>query len=238
MFGRPSQRTPWWCRVVVLATWGFIPLSTWGADLHSRLATGEIIFHSVKVSGSSARRGEVTGVINAPPEKVWQVITDANQFQEFMPITIKSRLVRPDELKIIQEKQPTTTADVEALLGPTPPDQAFFRVPGQKYTGSFYGLMDVPFPLGDRWYLVTVLWNETQAARQIYTASWSFLTGNLRDYSGEWKVEPFGDHKTRLTYRVVTDTGGFVPKFIVKQFTDTTLPQVITAVRRRVSHHH
>lgn len=236
MFGRPSPWALWCCCVVVLTIWGFAPVSTWGADLHNRLAAGEIIFTSEKVPGSSARRGEVTGVVDAPVEKVWQVITDANHFQEFMPKTVKSRLVGPDQLKIIQQKQPTTAAAMEALLGPTPPDQAFFRVPGQKYAGYFYGLMDVPFPLGDRWYLVKVLWDETQAARQIYTSSWSFLLGNLRDYSGEWKVEPFGHQKTRLTYRVVTDTGGFVPKFIVKQFTNTTLPQVITAVRQRLAY--
>ncbi len=62
------------------------------------------------------------------------------------------------------------------------------------------------------------------------------LIGNLREYRGEWQVEPFGGDRTQLTYRVLTDPGGFVPKFLVEEFTTNTLPQVIAGVRRRMAH--
>lgn len=233
--GKPFRGAVGCCYFVLLTIWVFSPCSILGADFPSRLTAGEIITYSVSVPGSGAKRGEATGVVDASPEKVWQVVTDANNFQEFLPRMIRSRLVRFEELKRILQEQPSNAFEVEAFFSPNPLDLALFRIPGQRYIGYFYGHVEVPWPLKDRWYIVRVQWDETQAARHIYTCSWSLTLGNLREYSGEWKVEPFGDNRTRLTYRVVTDPGGFVPQFLVEDFSTKTLPQVIAGVRRRVA---
>jgi hypothetical protein len=223
----------WSC--VVLFLWAF-PSSSLGADYSERLAAGQIITHVSKVPGSAARDGEAIGIVNAPPEKVWQVIIDANNFQQFLPRMIRSRLLRFEDLQKILQARPSKASEVEALLGYKPTEIAHFRIPGQIYTGYFYGHIEVPWPLGDRWYIVKVKWDESQAARHIYTCSWSFITGNLRENRGEWKVVPFGNNQTLLTYQVVTDPGGFAPKFLVENFTTQTLPEVIAGVRRRVAY--
>lgn len=215
---------------------GFSPCLTLAADFSSRLASGEIIIYSGDVPDSAAKRGEAMGVVEATPAKVWEVVTDANSFQEFLPRLLRSRLVRFEELQRILQERPSSAAAVEALLSSPPPDLAHFRIPGRKYQGYHYGHLEAPWPIRDRWYIVRVHWDESQAARQIYTCSWSLTTGNLREYRGEWKVEPFGEKQTRLTYRVVTDPGGFVPKFVIEDFTTKTLPQIIAGVRRRVSY--
>lgn len=224
-----------YCCLAVLTLWGLIPFPVQSADFQSRLAAGEIITYSGEAPDSGAKKGEATGVVAAPPAKVWEVVTDANNFREFLPRMINSRLVRFAELKKILQERPGSAAGVEALLGSDPPNLTSFRIPGRKYLGYFYGHLEVPWPLRDRWYIVRVQWDETQAARQIYSCSWSLLLGNLREYRGEWRVEPFGGNRTRLTYRVMTDPGGLVPKFVVEEFTTKTLPQVIAGVRRRVA---
>jgi len=222
---------------MALILWVFSPSSSLGADSSSGLAAGQIITHVSEVSGSAAaRRGEVIGVVDASPEKVWQVVIDANNFEHFLPRMIRSKLVRSEELKTILQVKPNKASEAEALLGLSPPDIAHFRTPGGKYTGYFYGHIEVPWPVGNRWYIVKVLWDESQAAHHIYTCSWSFVIGSLRENKGEWKVEPFGDNRTLLTYRVVTDPGSFAPKFLVDNFTTKTLPQIITGVRRRLGH--
>ncbi len=226
------------CCLLVLITGvfsGFLPQAAVGADPSSRLAAGEIIFSFEEVPGSGLRKGRVTGVVAAPPAKVWEVVTDANNFQFFMPRMLRSRLVRQEELNRILQTSPTSAGAVEAILSSSPPDLAHFRVPGQKYSGYLYGHVKVPWPLGNRWYVLKVQWDESQAARHIYTSSWSLLTGNLKENKGEWKVEPFGDQKTLLTYRVVTDPGGLAPKFLVEKITAQTLPQIIIAVRNRLA---
>jgi carbon monoxide dehydrogenase subunit G len=234
--GKLFRRTICGFSLVALILWLF-PSSVLGADYSSRLASGQIITHVSQVPGSAAaRRGEAIGVVDAPPEKVWQVVIDANNFEHFLPRMIRSKLVRSEELKTILQARPNKASEVESLLGLTPPDISQFRLPGGKYTGYFYGHVEVPWPVGNRWYIVKVLWDESQAARHIYTSSWSFVIGSLRENKGEWKVEPFGDNRTLLTYRVVTDPGGFAPKFLVNSFTKKTLPQVISGVRRRVAY--
>lgn len=214
---------------------GFLICSASGADLSSRLAAGEIITSFTEVPGSNLKKGEVTGVVAAPPEKVWQAVTDANNFKFFMPKMLESRLVRQEELTRILQTRPASAAAVEALLSSSPPEMARFRIPGQRYSGYFYGHLKIPWPLGNRWYIVKVQWDESQAARHIYTSSWSLLAGNLKENRGEWKVEPFGDQKTRVTYRVVTDPGGLAPKFLVEKFSARTLPQIIIGIRNRLA---
>ncbi len=223
------------CSCVVLILWVF-PSSGFCADYSEQLAAGKIITQVNKVPGSAAREGEAKGVVAAPPEKVWQVIIDANNFQQFLPRMIRSRLLRFEELKKILQTRPNKASEVEALLGFNLTEITHFRIPGRIYTGYFYGLAEVPWPLGNRWYIVKVQWDESQAARHIYTCSWSLVTGNLRENRGEWKVAPFGNNQTLLTYRVVIDPGGFAPKFLVENFTSQTLPEVIDGVRRRVAY--
>ncbi len=214
---------------------GFAPYPARGSDPSGRLATGEIITDFEEVPGSNLKKGRVVGVVAAPPEKVWEVVTDANNFQFFMPRMLRSRLLRPEEVKRILQARPASAAAVEAILSSSPPKIKEFRIPGRKYQGYFFGQVKVPWPLGNRWYIVKVQWDESQAARHIYTSSWSLVTGNLKENRGEWKVEPFGDQKTRLTYRVVTDPGGLAPKFIVEKFTAQTLPKIIIGVRNRLA---
>ena len=44
---------------------------------------------------------------------------------------------------------------------------------------------------------------------------------------GSWEVEQYGE-KTKLTYRVCTDPGGKIPKWIVKMANQKVLPQMLT----------
>jgi hypothetical protein len=204
-------------------------------EVPSRLAAGEIISFSENLPGSNAKRGEVRGVVDAPPEMVWQVISDVNHFEEFMPRILNSQVVTPEKVQEILQKKPTKAQEVGEILSPTPPDPALFRVPGQRYVEYNYGHVDLPWPLGDRWYILKMLRDESQAAKHQYIASWSLVIGNLQENRGECRVEPFGEHKTLLIYRLITDPGGFVPPFLVKRGTYITLPKIITSVRKRVA---
>jgi len=219
---------------ILLGTLAFSQVSV-AADLNNRLAAGEIIVSSENVPGSTTKRGEVLGVVDAPPEKVWQVITDVNHFHEFMPRTIRSQMVTPENVQEVLQKKPTQAQEVEAILGPTAPDPALFRVPGQKYIEHLYGHVDLPWPMDNRWYVLKMQRDESHASQRRYTSSWSLIIGNLKENRGEWRLEPFGEHQTLALYRLITDPGGPVPQFLVKQGTYVTLPKIIDSVRKRVA---
>lgn len=204
-------------------------------EVNSKLAAGEIIVSTQEVPGKSLISAEMLGVIDAPPEIVWRVINDVNNFKNFMPRMRNSMAVAPEKIPLILQKRPTQAAEVEKLLGPIPADPASYAVPGGSYTAYLYCDLDFPWPCNNRWYIIKGLKDETAAAQHRYHSSWSLVIGNLKENSGEWLLEPFGPNKTKATYRVSTDPGGAIPKFIVKQATCSTMPQIIQAVRKRAA---
>jgi len=213
---------------------GFALCTGTPVDLQRRLAAGEIIVNTKGDPGSCLIRGEMTGVIDAPPEIVWQVITDINNFKYFMPRTSNSMAVAAEKIPLILQKRPSRAEEVEALLGP-PADPASYRIPGGKYSGYHYSHLDLPWPCSNRWYIIKGLYDETGAAQHRYHSSWTLVIGNLRENSGEWILEPFGTDKTKATYRLNTDPGGAIPGFLVKRGTCDTMPQIIKAVREQAA---
>jgi ribosome-associated toxin RatA of RatAB toxin-antitoxin module len=222
------------CYTGIFFSPGFALCST-QVDLDHKLAAGEIIVSTEEVPGKSLKCAEMVGVVDAPPEIVWQVLTDVNNFKNFMPRTRNSMAVAPEKIPVILQKKTTRAEEVEQLLGPIPADPASYRIPGGIYTVYFYSNLDLPWPCNNRWYIIKGVRDETRAAQHCYHSSWSLVTGNLRENSGEWILEPFGSSKTKAIYRLCTDPGGAIPKFLVTQGTCTTMPQIIKAVRKRAA---
>lgn len=223
-----------WGAGMMISLW-FTPYARAQDEVNAKLAAGEIIVSTKTVPGKSLQSAEMVGVIDAPPEIVWQVINDVNNFKNFMPRTRSSMAVAPEKIPLILEKRPTRAEEVEKLLGPIPADPASYRVPGGSYTTYFYSDLELPWPCKERWYIIKGVKDETGAAQHRYRSSWSLVIGNLKENSGEWILEPFGPAKTKAIYRLNTDPGGAIPKFLVKQGTCSTMPQIIEGVRKRAA---
>lgn len=219
---------------IILAL-GLAP-QAWAQEvIRSRLDKGEVIVSAKEVPGSSVKHAEMTGIINAPPEVVWRVITDVNDFKYFMPRTLNSMAVAPEKVAEIVQKKPTGAKEVEKLLGSTFVDPSTYRLPGGKYTVYHYSDLSLPWPCSNRWFILKGIQDETQAAQHRYHTSWSLVIGNLKTNSGEWILEPYGNNQTKAIYRLNTDPGGAIPGFLVKEGTCSTMPAIIQAVRERAA---
>ncbi len=205
-------------------------------DLDQKLAAGEIIVSIKEIPGESLKCAEMVGVVDAPPEIVWQVICDVNNYKNFMPHTRNNMAVAPEKIPVILHRKATRAEEVEQLLGPIPPDPDIYRIPGGTYTVYIYSDLEFPWPCKNRWCIVKGLRNETQAAQHVYHTSWSLVTGNLKENSGGWILEPFGSTKTKAIYKLCTDPGGSIPKFLVNQGTRISMPQIIKAVRKQAAY--
>ena len=222
-----------WCMGIILSPGSHLFAGT-DDDLRHKFQRGEIIVTATAEPGTCLKRGEVIGIIDAPPEIVWQVITDVNNFKYFMPRTLNSMAVAAGEGSLDREKQTEQTLKRwSACLALPPADPATYRIPGGKYTVYRYSNLDFPWPCSNRWYIIKGQNDETGAAQHRYHSSWSLVTGNLNENSGEWILEPFGATKTKVIYKLCTDPGGAIPGALVKQGTCTTMPQIISAVRER-----
>lgn len=219
----------------IMIALGFVPGAAAQDEVRNRLEAGEIILSTKEVPGSSSKGGEIIGVIDAPSGIVWQVITDINNYKYFMPRTLNSMAVAAEKLPLIMARRPSRAKEVEQLLGNVPADAAGPRVPGGKYIVYLYSHLDFPWPCSDRWYIIKLQQDETRAGQHYYHSSWSLVTGNLRANLGEWILEPFGSNQTKVTYRLLADPGGPVPKFLVTRGTCVSMPQIIAAVRKRAA---
>jgi hypothetical protein len=223
-----------WVAAIIMAL-GCAAQAGTGEEIRSRLDKGEIIVAAQDKPDSSLKSAEMTAIINAPPEIVWQIITDLNNFKFFMPRTQASMAVAPEKVPEIVKMKPARAEEVEKLLPRTPANPANYRIPGGKYTVFHYSNLDFPFPCSNRWYIVKGMNDETRAAQHYYHLSWSLVIGNLKENSGEWILEPYGTNQTKAIYRLITDPGGAIPGFLIKQGTCTTMPQIIKVVRERAA---
>jgi hypothetical protein len=130
---------------IMIILWSALAAGSQDEPLNG-LSAGEIMVSTQAVPGTSLKRAEVTGVIDAPPEIVWRVITDINNFKYFMPRTANSMAVAAEKLPVILQIKPSQAEEVEHLLGPTPPDPASYRLPGGKYVVYHYSNLDFPWP--------------------------------------------------------------------------------------------
>ena len=219
--------------VVILVALGLASPAGAQEGVQSKLAAGEIIVTNQTAPGSSVLRAGMTAVIEAPPKVVWQIITDINDYKNFMPNTLASMVVPAAKVQGILLKTPITAKQVEKLIGPTPPPLP--RVPGGKYVVYHYSDLHLPWPCANRWYIIKVVMDETRAAEHYYHSSWSLVIGNLKEDSGEWIVEPFAANQTKVIYRLATDPGGQIPAFLVRHGTYVTLPDIIKAIRERAA---
>lgn len=216
----------------------FSPLSVFPEDkIEKMLDAGRLISSSEPVEGTQVRRSRVIGVIDASPHIVWEVITDNNHFKDFMPNTLESLVVDTNLIPIIRKRRPGKACQVEEIIGKAV-DPNIYRVKGGKYFVYFYSLLDFPWPISNKWYIIKIDRDETRATEGIYRSSWEMAAGNLRTNQGYWLLEPYSKQRTKATYSLLTDPGGYVPDSLINIGTTVTMPDIIQAVRRRAKFFH
>ncbi|MFB1481620.1 type II toxin-antitoxin system RatA family toxin [Corallococcus sp. RDP092CA] len=131
-----------------------------------------------------------TITINAPVEKVFDVITNYDRYPDFLP-----------EVKKISTSQ------------------------RQGNTVQVHYEVDVVKRIR-----YTIRVTEERPKRM----SWSFVEGEvMKDNKGSWTLEPEGEGKTRATYNVEMALGALIPKAIINTLTETQLPKMLDAFKRR-----
>ncbi len=87
---------------------------------------------------------------------------------------------------------------------------------------------------------IKVAWKEIYYKLNVYhfgdqLIEWEFVCGGFKTTSGYWKFHPMdGGKKTLVVYHVFTDPGLPLPGFIVKMLTNSSMPDVVLAVKEAV----
>lgn len=168
---------------------------------YASLNEGGIIAHHADILGSPVKKSTAIALIDAPPEAVFTVLTDYEDFPQFMPFTKKVTVHQ-------EEKRLCVRYD-----------------------------LDLPWPIGDRHYVVEMDdGREEIAGTPVMHSRWTYQpgSGNIRDTFGSWEILPYGEAKSFVRYTVFTDPGGRIPKWARRMAPKIAVPRVIKGLRKRV----
>ncbi|HSA60539.1 MAG TPA: hypothetical protein VLJ37_12740 [bacterium] len=177
--------------------------------------------------------GQMEGVIQAPPKVVWRLFIQANEWSKYkLPQLVDSRALSEEIAQ--QSASIKKVDDFYKLLG----DRIFDPTQNQRSKTSWinhtFQYYDLPWPVSNKWMVMRNVNDETEGEKGVYRCSWEKMAGNIRTLRGEFRLEPFeGDAKrTLMFYRVETDPGSGVPRFLLKWGVKKSLPAAMRVIRR------
>lgn len=183
-----------------------------------------IIVTRPKTENSNFLCGRVTGIIDAPVDLVWAVLSDYNHFSEFLPRMPVTFIVDAKVIHRIDKTSEWSREELETLLKDHRIDEL------KSDTVYFYNVLDMPSPVGDRWYLLKMIRNPKE-----HYVCWSLVVGNMILNEGSWKLSPcvHNPERTLATYTTCSDSGIRIPKFIMTIGLNTGLPDIIKGLRKQ-----
>ncbi len=188
---------------------------------------GGIIRFLESVAGTGIKSGVAISLIDAPMEKVWAVIHDNNHFRDFMPRTVDSILFNPSAINhVLGLRFDHSTSNPDVLIDFIKKQE----IPSMNTaTGYFFSIIDMPWPLNNRWYIIKLTDIKEQNRWQ---QSWDMVIGNVKSIQGSWILTPYGSN-TLTAYIVFTDPGFVLPDPLINLANNAVLPDIIRAVKKR-----
>ena len=181
------------------------------ADDYWKLSAQEknVVIYSRPRPGSALKEFKAVGPIDAPTSAVCAVIDDFQNYPKFMPYMTECRLIKRDGDSIVgyQRLSPKVCADRDYTL----------RV-----------------------------WKKSWPAADglVFASHWSPANDlgppekkgvvRVKICEGKWLLEPDGPGKTRATYFIYTDSGGFIPSFLANRISLTGITKLFAALRNQV----
>ena len=178
------------------------------AKAPASLAHGDIVVSTRAVAGSPIPEATVQAVVDAPPEKVWAVVSDCANYKTTMPSIAESTQVRVEK---------PTAADGDAV------EVKLCRV-----------VADLPFPFPDLMSVTRGVHRIEPGKR--WQRQWKLVEGDYVRNEGEWRLEPFGDDgkRTLVTYVILAQPKIALPDSLVAAIEEGRLPEMMRNLRRKL----
>ncbi len=153
---------------------------------------------------------KAVGEIAASTNIVHAVLNDAESYTAFMPYTAECRVLQRDENSILAYQR------ISAPLASDRDYTVRVRTTSKKVEG------------GTQYFSH---WETDNAAGP--PEKRGIVRVTLCD--GSWLLEPIAPDRTRATYTIYTDSGGFIPKFIKETGSQIGIRKLFAAIRKQVS---
>lgn len=168
---------------------------------------GDISVSSRKVADSEIHELKAESVMPLAAEQIWQVILDTEHYAEFMPYVQKARRITSDTEAIHYEYQ---------CLHPPLVKKRDYVIKTTSEPDAAAGLWVHRF----------------ESAPNIGPAPTDEAI-RVTKVEGSWTLRRLDAQHTHVTYRLFTDPGGSVPRWIANRANSRSIPELLEAVRKR-----
>ena len=193
------------------------------------------ITFSVDDTGQSSQKTE--GVIHASPQSVWETLSPAQNWKTFMPHVPESIVLTQkgvDEIQSVSKEKNVNLADLIKIARANA--SSLNPQEGETWKGHVFLVVDTPFPVADRWFLLTLEANEKKRAESLFDLCWNMVVGNVKTTQGCFYIRPSPSGNPADTYLIrdeVSDVGGHVPKWVVSLGSKVTVPQMFKNIEKK-----
>ncbi|MFQ5721483.1 MAG: SRPBCC family protein [Candidatus Aminicenantales bacterium] len=196
-------------------------------DVWEKLKKGKIVAQISKLPESNTYNCKAMGIVYAPRQLLWRILSDYNNFKYFMPNIKESFVVSSDGLEAFPEIKNNQVKDWPQLEKKL---LKFKQLEIENNPFYFYNRFNLPWPLKDRYYILKM-----KRLPEDFTFSWTLYAGNTKINEGSWQLIPFpgNRYKTLAVYRLLTNPGVSVSAGLIKIAIRITLPGTIKALRKR-----
>ena len=207
--------------LVLLTTLFILPLKLAGADVH--------VTHDYKKGEPSLVHA--VGTIVGNSDDVWENMIRFNDYASFMPRVIDSFFISQEGIQAIQAAGTRNASRLRSVA-------QRYKVEGDRkkngvWSGFVFMVINTPFPVENRWYILNVTQDETQAAVHTYKRCWNLVEGNIEAAEGCWQVQPDAiKGKSLLTYQDHVNPGGKVPEWIARMGATKTVPEMFESLEK------
>lgn len=187
------------------------------------------VTHDIRSDGPSQVIAE--GVLRASPERIWSQIIRFNDYATFMPHVLESFFITEKGVEALKSAGTRNANKLRAVAKkykvPVP------RREGQEWSGLVFMVLNTPFPVENRWYVIRTVQDETRAAEHKYKRCWTLVTGNIESAQGCWTFAPGANPgETASRYDDQADPGGNVPEWVTRMGATQTIPQMFEKVEK------
>ncbi len=187
------------------------------------------VTHDIRSDGPSEVTAE--GVLQASPEKIWAQVIRFNEYATFMPHVLESFFITEEGVETLKNAGTANANKLRAVARPfkTPVS----RKEGGRWEGLAFMVLNTPFPVENRWYVIRTVQDETGAAGHKYKRCWELVTGNIESAKGCWTFVPGANpEETVSRYEDQADPGGNVPEWVTRMGATQTIPQMFEKVEK------
>ena len=169
------------------------------------------------------------GTFEGYPDVVWENMIRFNDYASFMPRVVDSFFITQAGIDAIEHAGTRNANRLRAIARP-------YKVEGNRkkngvWNGLVFMVINTPFPIENRWYVINVVQDETHAAAHTFKRCWTLIDGNIEAAEGCWQIQPDStEGKSLLTYQDHVNPGKKIPEWVARLGATKTVPEMFESL--------